>query len=71
LACLCWIMREVGWGVLLVVRSSLHSVVIPGLQIVAEVEWCLGSFSIWCQCRWANLWSCDRFIAMVYVVQGS
>jgi hypothetical protein len=31
---LCWVMREVGWGVSLIVRSTLHGVVdLPRLQL--------------------------------------
>jgi hypothetical protein len=32
LVCLCWIMRSVGWRMLLVMRSTLHDMVdFPGL----------------------------------------
>jgi hypothetical protein len=69
---LCWIMREVGWGVLLVVQSPLHGVAdFPELQLRRRLSGVLVHFPFGVDVDGAIFGFVVDFIAMVHVVQGS
>jgi hypothetical protein len=72
LVSLCWIMREVGWGVLLVLRSPLHGVVdFHWLQLWWRLLGVLVQFRFGVNVDGAIFGFVVGFVAMVHVVEGS
>jgi hypothetical protein len=72
LVCLCQIMQEVGWGVLLVVWSPLHGMVdFPRLQLRQRLVGVLVHFLFGVDVDGAIFGFVVGFVAMVHVVEGS
>jgi hypothetical protein len=71
LVCLYMVMREVGWGVLLVMRSPLHGVVhFPRMQLRRRLSGVLVYFSFGVDVDGAIFGFVIGVIAMVDTVQG-